>query len=439
MTKIFFLLGGLAAFLMVVLLPNLSHGVPSFARQIQKPCTACHSVWPNLNQYGRQFKVKAYTDVSPEWKLEKRDGLNLLYIFPLSVRATSFLYIREDDDQAGVHKDSTRIPDQFDIFLASRVYDYAGVFAFGAWTPDDGWNLPALKMAAQYPLGQGNTIGLVVFKGPSTAADPFNSFGGRDRPLVFGGESTPNVLTHGWTFNPSDEGNMGAIIHGYFWGNRLYAAAGAERGGRSEDVSGDTLLNASQGARTAESNPIGYYFRLAWDQKLPNGAVTIGAAYNNGKQRITQLGSSFPASASPIGTPFETRAERIFADISLEQNFAEDHLVEVQALYGYGKEKNVFGSDEARRFHGFHVEGSYFFQRKYGLAAAYNYLTTRDVLASDVTGDIGQIRGWLIAVKYLPWANTKLALQYADTRTEFVGDQPAQKNKIYRLVVDLLF
>ncbi len=439
MKKLLFSLAGLGVFLMVVLLPDVSQGVPSYARQIQKPCTACHTVWPNLNQYGRQFKVKAYTDVSPEWKLEKKDGLNLLYIFPFSVRATSFLYIREDNDQAGIHKDSTRIPDQFDIFLASRIFDYAGVFAFGAWTPDDNWTLPQLKMAAQYPLGEGNTVGLVAFKGPSTAPDPFSSFGGRDRPLVWGGESTPNVLTQGWTYSPSDEGNMGAVIHGYFLGNRLYAAAGAERGGRSEDVSGDTLLNAPQGANTAESNPIGGYFRLAWDQKLPNGAVTFGAAFTNGRQRITQLGSSFPASATPLGTPFESKVERIFGDVSLEQNFAEDHLVEVQALYGYGKEKNVFGGDEVRRFDGFHIEGSYFYQRKYGLVAAYNYLKTKDVQASDITLDVSQINGWLVAVNYLPWANTKVALQYADTRTEFVGNQPTQKDTIFRVVLDLLF
>lgn len=437
MKRFFLLMGGLA-FLLVALMPGKSQGVPSYARQIQKPCTACHTIWPNLNQYGRQFKVKAYTDVSPDWKLEKRDGLNLLYIFPLSVRATSFLYTREDDDEAGVHKDSTRIPDQLDIFLASRIYNYAGVFAIAGYTQDDGWNLPALKMAAQYPL-RGNTIGLVVFKGPATSADPFTSFGGRDRPLEWGDESTPNVLTHGWTFSPSDEGNMGAVVHGYFWGNRLYAAAGAERGGRSEDVSGDTLLNASQGARTADSNPIGGYFRLAWDQKLPNGALTLGAAYTNGKQRITQLGSNFPASVPVIGTPFEARVERIYVDASLEQNFAEDHLVEVQALYGYGKEKNVFGGDEVRKFYGFFLEGSYFFQRKYGLVAAYNYLKTRDVQVSDITRDVGRINSWLISANYLPWANVKVALQYAYIRTEFVGDQPTEKDKIFRLVLDLLF
>jgi len=437
MKRVAILLAVLTAGLLIVLVPNVSQGVPSFSRQVQKPCTACHTIWPNLNQYGRQFKVKAYTDVSPEWKLEKKDGLNLLYIFPLSVRITSFLYTREDDDQADVHKDSTRIPDELDLFLASRVYDYAGVFAFGAWNPDDGWTLPQVKLAAQYPLGEGNTIGLVAFKGPSTAVDPFTSFGGRDRPLTFGDESTPLVLTKGWTFSPSDEGNMGVVAQGYFWGNRIYAAAGGMRGGRSEDVSGGNLFNAAPGANIAESNPIGGYGRLAWDQKLPNGAVTFGGAYYNGNQRIIQ-------STALLGLPYEAKVERIFVDASLEQNLWEDFLLEFHGLYGWGTEKNVFGANEERKFEGFYLEASLYYQRKYGLVGAYNHLSTNGVSPSDVGilgagGDADIVDSWVASATYLPWANTKLALQYAQILTKFVGGQPYETDNRFRVVVDLLF
>ena len=427
-----FLLGGLVVFLMIALLPDVSQGVPSFARQIQKPCTACHTIWPNLNQYGRQFKVKAYTDISPEWKLEKKDGLNLPYILPLSVRITSFLYTREDNDSADVHKDSTRIPTQLDIFLASRIYDYAGVFAFAAYDPDSGWALPQVKIAAQYPLGEGNTIGLVAFKGPSTSADPFNSFGGRDRPLIYGDESTPQVLTKGWTLSPSDEGNMGVVAHGYFLGNRLYAAAGGMRGGRSEDVSGGTLFNAPPGANIAESNPIGGYARLAWDQKLPNGAVTIGGAYYTGKQRII-------SSTASLGVPFEADVQRIFADASLEQNLWEDFLFEVHGTYGLGTEKNVFGGSQERRFEGFHLEGSLYYERKYGIVGAYSHYYTKGVSGSDITGDADVVDAWVASATYLPWANTKVALQYAQILTSFAGGQPYQNDNLFRVVLDLLF
>jgi hypothetical protein len=430
MQRAVILLGSLALVFLIVLLPDISQAVPSYSRQIQKPCTACHTIWPNLNQYGRQFKVKAYTDVSPDWKMITKDRLNLLYILPVSARATSFLYTKEKNKEAGIDKDSTKIPDSAALFIASRVHDYFGVFSSIEFS-DREFHFPVFKMAAQYPLGD-NTVGLVGFRGGSASADPFNSLGGRDRTLAFGDESTPNVLTKGWTFKFSDEGNLGVVAHGYFLGNRLYAAAGAMRGGRSEDVSGGILLNASGGADVAESDPFDGYFRLAWDQKLPAGAVTFGVAHYAGDQKIRE-------SPLSLQLPFRSKVRRTYVDASLEQNFGEDHLVEVQALYGMGREKNVFGGDEVRKFDGFHVEGSYFYQRMVGLIAAYNFLNNKGVLASDITGDDKRANQWLVSVNFLPWLNTKLALQYAHTRTKFAGDQPSQTDKIFRVVVDLVF
>lgn len=431
MQRTVFLLGSLGLVLLIVLSPNMSRAVPSYARQVQKPCTACHTIWPNLNQYGRQFKVRAYTDVSPDWKLITKDRLNLLYILPVSVRATSFLYTKERNKEAGIDENSTRIPDQVDLFLASRVAEYMGVFSHFAFVPGDGFEFPVLKMAFQYPLGS-NTVGLVIFKGSSVSVDPFNSLGGRSMPIVFGDEGSPLVLTKGWTFSSLDEGNMGLVAHGYFLQNRLYGAAGVMRGGRSEDVSNGILLNASPGADFAESNPFHGYFRLAWDQKLPDGAVTFGAAYDFGEQKIRE-------SPLPLALPFRSKVSRLYADASLEQHFGEDHLIEVQALYGMGREKNVFGGDEVRRFYGFHVEASYFYQRMFGLVAAYNFLNNRNVSPLDITGDDKRVNQWLVSFNFLPWLNTKLALQYAQTRTKFAGAQPSQTDKIFRVVVDLAF
>ncbi len=425
--------GLLVAVLMIVLLPKASQAVPSYARQVQKPCTACHTIWPNLNQYGRQFMVRAYTDVSPDWKMITKDKLNLLAIFPVSARATSFLYTKEKNTVAGIDEDSTTIPNEVDLFIASRVFDYMGVFSHIAWSSESGFEFPVFKMAFQYPVG-GNTVGLVGFKGSAVGVDPFNSLGGNSRPITFGDEALPLALTNGWTFSALNEGNVGMVAQGYFLKNRLYAAAGAMRGGLSEDVSHTLLLNASSGAEIAQSDPFDGYFRLAWDQKLPDGAVTFGATYYFGDQKI--IGSSL---SPPLVLPYRSKVDRFYLDASLEQNFGADHLVEVQALYGWGKEKNVFGGDEVRKFDGFYIEGSYFYQRMFGLVASYNFLNKRRVDASDITGDDKTVGGWLVSFNFLPWLNTKLALQYSQTRTSFAGNQTSQTDKIFRVVVDLAF
>ena len=45
----------------VVLGVRDAHAVPSFARQTGLACSACHTVFPELNAFGRAFKLHGYT------------------------------------------------------------------------------------------------------------------------------------------------------------------------------------------------------------------------------------------------------------------------------------------------------------------------------------------------------------------------------------------
>jgi hypothetical protein len=442
------LLGALVSCLMLMLLPSVSPAVPSYARQVKKPCTACHTIWPNLNQAGRQFKVKAYTDVSEEWEMVTKDNLNLATTFPFSARVIYFPLVRQDNPGTG--QGSTEI-DAIQLFVASRVYDYAGIFGSAEWSPDDGgFHLPTVKAAFEYPLGEGNTIGFVAFKGLAPSADPFNSLGGRDRELSWGDESKPFVLGAGWTFNFFNESNIGEVVHGYFIGNRLYAAVGVMRGGNSDDAINSVGQTNSGGFDPAgggfstptdvnTTDPNDWYYRLAWDQKLPNGAVTLGVAYYDGTQRVL-----FDSTTAQLAAPYDAKVKRNYIDLSLEQNYGEDHMVEVQALYGSGKETNVFGgqsgADEGRKFTGSYVQADYFYDRKVGLVASLNNIKFKDVTATDpVTTD--KINSWLIAVDFLPWLNTKIALQHAIVKTQFLDPttNPDVTDKITRVVMDMAF
>jgi hypothetical protein len=422
-------------FLVVICTPFTSHAVPSYARQVQKPCTACHTIWPNLNQYGRQFKVKAYTDVSEKWDMINKDNMNLTTIFPFSARILYFPENRVETTNPSNAQSSTTV-DSVQLFIASRAYDYAGVFASAEWSPDtDTIGVPTAKLAFQYPLGEGNTIGLVAFKGLSSAADPFNSLGGRDRSLTWGDESTPLILTSGWTFDFFSEGNVGTVLHGYFLGNRLYAAVGALRGGLSADASGNGVLVNSL-TTVSDTDPNDLYARIAWDQKLSNGAITLGAAYYDGKQRIS-------ATTGPV-FPYDSKVKRTYVDLSLEQNYGEDHMFEVQALYGSGKETNAFGGGEERKFDGYYVEGSYFYNRTVGFVAAINNIKFKDVLASDTSISpafgVDKVDSWLVSLNFLPWLTTKFALQYVDAKTTSIDPTvPEVTTKTTRIVMDVAF
>src|SRR6202521_4579509 len=61
-----------AVFLSVLLLANSRsvlavpipsvqlHAIPAFARKYGMPCSACHEVWPKLNNFGQTFKDNGY-------------------------------------------------------------------------------------------------------------------------------------------------------------------------------------------------------------------------------------------------------------------------------------------------------------------------------------------------------------------------------------------
>src|SRR5947209_6729785 len=52
---------GLIAFAVINLFPRHVRAVPSFARQTGLSCTACHTEFPILTEYGRNFKLSGYT------------------------------------------------------------------------------------------------------------------------------------------------------------------------------------------------------------------------------------------------------------------------------------------------------------------------------------------------------------------------------------------
>ncbi len=55
------LTGGLLLAAVLWLAPQTASALPSFARQLNMQCTACHTEFPVLNSYGRNFKLTGYT------------------------------------------------------------------------------------------------------------------------------------------------------------------------------------------------------------------------------------------------------------------------------------------------------------------------------------------------------------------------------------------
>src|ERR1035437_10856568 len=125
----------LLVILIVILLPfNVAQALPSYARQTQMSCTACHTSFPELNSFGRQFKANGYTltttstisDQSGD-TLKLRTRLNLLNNLPLSVMVQSS-FSRVAKDVVGQQNNSGQFPQQLSLFFAGQITPHIGSF-----------------------------------------------------------------------------------------------------------------------------------------------------------------------------------------------------------------------------------------------------------------------------------------------------------------------
>lgn len=104
--------------------------VPSFSRQVNQPCSSCHTIYPQLTSFGRLFKASGYTLSTTEEVTEKsgqRNELELARYAPLSAQiVASYTKLRSPGD--GVRSGDVILPDQLGLFYAGQVAPDFGAF-----------------------------------------------------------------------------------------------------------------------------------------------------------------------------------------------------------------------------------------------------------------------------------------------------------------------
>ena len=123
---------GLGALLIGLAVPEAANAVPSFARQTGLACEACHTVFPQLTPFGRDFKASGYTLFNTS-KIQdinalQQSTLSLSDLPPLSIMviaSTSSVSVPNDPNSAKV---STDFPQQLSFFYSGRITDNMGAY-----------------------------------------------------------------------------------------------------------------------------------------------------------------------------------------------------------------------------------------------------------------------------------------------------------------------
>jgi hypothetical protein len=218
---------------LLVLVAEPARAIPSFARQTKLPCSACHTQFPELNAFGRVFKLNGYTLRMIE-TIESADtsghsdlSINLMPI-PSAMVMASETFTRRP--QGGTTNGTVQLPQQLSVFLAGAITPRIGAFIQVTYDPQSGTiglDNTSIRFATPLTLAsKPGVFGLSLNNNP-TVQDVWNSTPAWGFPFVGSSVApTPAAAT-------LVDGGLAQQVAGLsayvFWNDAIYGEVGAYR------------------------------------------------------------------------------------------------------------------------------------------------------------------------------------------------------------------
>ena len=195
--------GALAATIFTLLATAPAHAVPSFARQTGVACEACHTQFPELTPFGRDFKMNGYilqtareiSDIGEkkEKTLTLADLPPISFMFTTSMTATNKAV--PDSQVAGASAQNAQVafPQEASCFYAGKIAPHLGAFAqftFSGVEDHFGIDNADIRFADSRMIGTANVVyGLSLNNNP-TVQDVYNTVPAWGFPF-FGSDTAP--------------------------------------------------------------------------------------------------------------------------------------------------------------------------------------------------------------------------------------------------------
>jgi YD repeat-containing protein len=388
--------------------------VPSYSRQTQMPCTACHvgGFGPELTPFGRQFKLLGYT-------MKTGNGINI----PLSAMLVeSFTHTRKAQTEApakGFDNNNNAELQQASVFLAGRLSEHMGVFAQATYSQNGGllgWDNADVRYARIFTHGKHSGIWGISVNNNPTISDVFNTAPAWQYPYL-SADLAPGAPAAPMLFGGIGGQSVGATAYAQL-DDKWYAEVG---GYRSLSAAFLHHVNAGYDGRLSGIAP---YARVSYTWNLPTGGISVGGFLLDIKRGL--VGSNFAGNAVPLAGPADH-----FRDLGLSstwQLFKGDHTVTVEGLYVTEKQtlNATFPDGGSSNLHdslqSLNLKGSYWFRNTYGVTLAHFVNNgSRDLTLYGNDGSpntqggtlefnydpFGKVSSWR-----QPWANVRLGLQY---------------------------
>lgn len=416
-----------------------AHAVPSFARQTGLACNACHTVAPQLNAFGRFFKLHGYvmgtnklTGGSPQLSIS-----DLPPISAMAIVSDTLTRQAQPDSQNG----TVQLPQQLSLFYAGAISEHAGAFAqFTYEQPTDHFVMDNTDVRYARDVnwdGQSLLWGLTLNNNP-TVQDVWNSTPAWGFPFISSAVA-PTPMT-----SPLIAGALAQNVAGvgaYAWLNNSWY--GELTFYRSSQGSASVPYTS---ASTAVISGLSPYWRFAWEHPWASGDgqsdFEIGTLGIN-----THL---YPGNGHPLSGPTDDYLD-VGADAQYQYITANNSLA-VHAIYIHERQdlnaSSLYGlaANPSNHLNSWNVNASYYWGEAYGPTLGYfsisgsadPVLYAPAALSGSATG-FPDSRGWILQWTWVPTLNVQASLQYvwynkfngASTNYDGAGRSASDNNTLY--------
>ncbi len=390
-----------------------AHAVPAFARQTGLPCQSCHTVAPELNAFGRNFKLhgfvlstlpKVETPTTPPTSGTEL-SLNRLPPFALEVDvADSFI----QSTQPGTQNGNVQFPSKLKVFMAGALSDNIGMFSYVEYTqPNDhfSFDLTDIRFVGSGKIAGSDAVYGITINNAPTLEDPWNTLNVWSFPHAHS-EVAPSPAASSLLGGTLADSGMVAGVGGYaLWDNHWYGDVTFYRS--APTGAAQPLVKPG----TVES--VVPYARFAWQTTLGPDYLELGAS---------ALTAKFNQGFAGTGAPgLDDRYRDFSADAQYEHPIGTNLLT---AHAKYIHETQTLDSSHAAGLAGssdtlntWRADGTFLLSR--GLAftlASFSTTGTADALLygpAPITGAAGRpdSDGWILQATYMPRQNIQLTIQ----------------------------
>lgn len=389
----------------MLLMPKMAHAIPSYARQTGLSCTACHTVFPELNAFGRAFKLHGYTltsvktieqDLPGKDEDDMRTFLRILANSPLSAMFQTG-YTSLSKKIPGTQNNNLEFPQQFSLFYGGQITPKMGSFiqatlnnATGTLRLDNTDIRYSDQTTGKTPIVYGFTL-----NNNPTVQDLWNTIPAWRFPYTSSGIApTPGTSAIIERLGGSVAG-LGAYAE---INNSLYLELS---GYRTAQMGASLPPNASITGAVNGTSP---YWRASLHHQFGKSYLEVGTFGMATKLYPTGVtGDTDNYTDVALDTQYEYAYDK--GQFTLHSSYISEHQ-KLNATFSSGGSQNV--DNNLKKFN---IDGSLFL--KPGINCTLGYFNTTG--SSDTTlyaNGVPNSSGIRTQFDYLPYANVKFSAQY---------------------------